>query len=113
MTYHDPCELGRHGEIYDAPRQVLAAIPDLTLLEMTLSRANAFCSGEGGNLEVLSPGLSREIAGRRLTQAQATGARALVTACARNKRILAAAAVRSDTSLEVLDIVELVEQATR
>lgn len=113
VTYHDPCELGRLGGIYDAPRQVLAAIPNLTLVEMALSQANAFCCGEGGNLEVFDPELSQVVAGRRLAQAQATGAQILVTACARNKRALAAAASRDDAPLKVLDIVELVEQATR
>jgi Fe-S oxidoreductase len=112
-TYHDPCELGRASGIYDAPRQVLASIPDLTLVEMALSQANAFCSGEGGNLEVFDPELSEEVAGRRLAQARATGAQVLVTACARNKRALATAASRNDTPLTVLDVVELAEQATR
>jgi len=113
VTYHDPCELGRVSGIYDVPRQVLAAIPDLTSVEMALNRVTAFCCGEGGNLEVFNPGLSQAVAGRRLAQAQATGAQILVTACARNKRALAAAASRNDGPLEVLDIVELVEQATR
>ncbi len=113
VTYHDPCELGRVSGIYGAPRQVLAAIPDLTLVEMTLNQVNAFCCGEGGNLEAFDPELSRAVAGRRLAQAQATGAQILVTACARNKRALATATSRIGAPLQVLDIVELIEQATR
>jgi len=113
VTTHDPCELGRKSGSYDAPREVLAAIPDLTLVEMALNGANAFCCGEGGNLEVFDPELSEAVARRRLAQAQATGAQVLVTACARNKRTLASAASRHDAPLEVLDIVEVVERATR
>jgi heterodisulfide reductase subunit D len=113
VTTHDPCELGRKSGIYDAPREVLAAIPDLTQVEMALNQANAFCCGEGGNLEVFDPELSEAVARRRLAQAQATGAQVLVTACARNKQTLASAASRHDAPLEVLDIVEVVERATR
>ena len=112
VTYHDPCDLGRRSGIYDAPRQVLAAIPELTLVEMAENRANAFCCGVGGNLETLDPELSQAVAGRRLAQAQATDAQVLVTACGRCKRALAAAAHRNNVSMEVLDVVELVERAT-
>jgi Fe-S oxidoreductase len=80
---------------------------------MTLSQANAFCCGEGGNLEVFDPTQSQEVSRRRLAQAQATEAQVLVTACARNKRVLATTASQDDSALEVLDIVELVELATR
>jgi len=110
VTFHDPCDLGRRSGIYDAPRQVLAAIPELTLVEMAESRANGFCCGGGGNLEVLDPELSQAVAERRLTQAQATGAHLLVTACGRCKRSLDAAAHRKGVPMEVLDIVELVEK---
>lgn len=111
-TYHDPCDLGRRSGIYDAPRQVLAAIPELTLVEMAESGANGFCCGGGGNLEILDPELSQDVARHRLAQAQATGAQVLVTACGRCKHALAAAARRNSVPMEVLDIVELVEEAT-
>jgi len=113
VTYHDPCDLGRRSGIYDVPRQVLAAIPGVTLVEMTENRANAFCCGGGGNLDAFDPALSQAVAGRRLAQAQATDAQVLATACGRCKRALAAAAHRNGVPMEVLDIVELVERATR
>jgi Fe-S oxidoreductase len=112
-TYHDPCDLGRGSGIYDAPRQVLASIPDLVLVEMATNKTNALCCGDGGNLEVYDPYLSQKVAKLRLAQAQDTNSQILVTACARSKRTLAAAISRGNVSLEVLDIVELVEQATR
>ena len=51
VTYHDPCDLGRKSDVYDAPRRILRRIPGLTLVEMVENRDNAHCCGGGGNLE--------------------------------------------------------------
>ena len=50
VTYHDPCCIGRANEnnIYEEPRQLLTAIPGLSLIEMTHNRTNAICCGGGG-----------------------------------------------------------------
>ena len=55
VTYHDPCDLGRNGGEYEAPRKILKAIPGLELVEMENIRAASVCCGGGGNLEMTDP----------------------------------------------------------
>lgn len=111
VTYHDPCDLGRKSEVYDAPRQLIRAIPGVELVEMEDIRENAMCCGGGGNLESLDPDLSRAVAKRRLEQAQAVGAEAIISACQQCERTLSMAARREKVRIKVLDVVQLLRAA--
>lgn len=108
VTYHDPCLLGRLSEeyipwtgkikafgyhdppkkwrrgtygVYDAPREVLRAIPDIQLIEMPRNEENSFCCGGGGGVPDAFPDLALWIARERLDEAKSTGAEAIVSCC--------------------------------
>jgi len=111
VTYHDPCDLGRNGGVYDAPRQILKSIPGLTLVELENNRAQSVCCGGGGNLEMADSDLSGTIAQKKIEEIQRTGAKTVVTSCQQCVRTIKARARRQKVDLNVLDITELVLQA--
>ncbi len=81
VTYHDPCYLGRHNGIYDAPREILKKIPGLTLEEMPDSREDSLCCGGGGGRIWMETPKGERFSDIRLEQAMGTGAEVLVTSC--------------------------------
>ncbi len=85
VTYHDSCCLGRQNEFYEAPRELLKAIPGVKLVEMTHNRLNSICCGGGGGGMWLdtyfkSRGMER-LSERRVKEAAATGADVLAVSC--------------------------------
>ena len=80
-TYHDPCYLGRHNQVYDDPRDVLDAIPGLKRVEMTRSRDRSFCCGGGGLALFYEPKEEQRIGVLRVRMAAEAGASVIVTAC--------------------------------
>ncbi len=81
VTYHDPCYLGRHNGIYDAPRRVLQSIPGLKLVEMPRCREESLCCGGGGGGAWAEYPLEQRFAVLRVREALDTGARVIATAC--------------------------------
>jgi Fe-S oxidoreductase len=80
-TYHDPCYLGRHNQVYDDPRNVLDAIPGLKRVEMTRSRDRSFCCGGGGLMLFYEPKEEQRMGVKRVQMAAEAGANVMVTAC--------------------------------
>jgi Fe-S oxidoreductase len=80
-TYHDPCYLGRHNQVYDDPRTVLDAIPGLKRVEMTRSRDRSFCCGGGGLMLFYEPKEDQRMGSKRVRMAAEAGANVIVTAC--------------------------------
>jgi heterodisulfide reductase subunit D len=111
VTYHDPCDLGRNGGIYDAPRQIIKSIPGLTLVEMESNRAKSVCCGGGGNLEMADSNLSGNVAQKKIEEIQRTGVRTVVTSCQQCIRTIKSRAGRQEIDLTVWDITELVLKA--
>jgi len=111
VTYHDPCDLGRKGGLYDAPRRVLEAIPDCQFIEMAQSREHALCCGGGGDMETFDPNILAEVSARRIAQAAEIGANYLISACPQCVRTLQKAAKTGRLRIKVMDITQFVEMA--
>jgi Fe-S oxidoreductase len=81
LTYHDPCYLGRHNQVYSPPRELLAVIPDTDVTEMPRNSERSFCCGAGGARMWMEEKLGERINNNRTTEAVATGADQIAVAC--------------------------------
>ncbi len=101
---------GAHG-IYDAPRDVIKSIPGVKLVEMERIREYALCCGAGANTQVNFPEFSAATASERVTEANTTGADALVTACPWCEANFKNAVDENGKKIDVIDIIDLVARA--
>jgi heterodisulfide reductase subunit D len=104
VTYHDPCHLGRHAEVYDPPRKVLKAVPGLQLIEMKNSRELSRCCGGGAGVKTAYPDISQKAALKRLKEAESTGSDVLITTCPFCVQTLKAAAEASKSKMEIVEL---------
>ncbi len=104
VTYHDPCHLGRHAEVYEAPRRVLQAVRSLELVEMRTNRRYAHCCGSGGGVKSTYGQLANQVAANRLEEAEETGATTLVTACPFCHRGLTDGAKYAGKEIDIVDL---------
>jgi Fe-S oxidoreductase len=105
-----PRYTGARG-VYDAPRNVLKSIPGLTLVEMERIREYAWCCGAGGGVLEAYPDFAAWTAAERLTEAKATGAEAIVSACPWCERNFADTVKGQDEKIKVYDVIDLVQMA--
>jgi len=113
VTYHDPCSLGRHSNVYDSPRNILKDLPSLKLVEMQLSRNRARCCGAGGGLWSFNNRVASESAYNRLANDVAPlDVDVVATACPTCHINLHFASARKSLGVRVCDVMELVDMAT-
>jgi len=98
VTYHDSCHLGRHGDVFDEPREVIKSIAEL--IEMENNRESSLCCGAGGGVKSAYPEVANHMASSRIAQAKGTSCKTLITACPFCKLNL------QNDDLEVLDLTE-------
>ncbi len=112
ITWHDPCYLGRHNDIFDEPRDVLNSIPGLTLREMAASRRNSLCCGGGGGRVWMETPKGERFSDLRVEQARAIGAEVLATACPYCISMFEDSRLTLDVedSIEIKDITEIVRE---
>ncbi|MCX5887421.1 MAG: heterodisulfide reductase-related iron-sulfur binding cluster [Proteobacteria bacterium] len=138
VTWHDPCHLGRGGEkqdiwegvrvkwglsdpprqrnygangVFDAPRNILKALPGVELVEMERIREFSWCCGAGGGVRAAFPDFALETAQERVEEAKATGAEALVTSCPWCESNLNDAITADGNKIQLFSLVELIEKA--
>ena len=80
ITYHDPCFLGRHNKVYEAPRELISA-SGAKLAEMPRHADRSFCCGAGGARMWMEEHIGKRINHERVDEALATGATTVATAC--------------------------------
>ncbi len=115
VTYQDPCRLGRHLGVYEAPRKVLKSIPGVELVEMKHSGLESICCGTSAFTNCDS--YSNMLRAERLCEATETGAELLITACPKCQTHFRCAMTdkgkehRSTPKIEIMDLANLVANA--
>lgn len=116
VTYHDPCYLGRHNDIYQEPRSVLQALEGIEVVEMGRTRERAFCCGAGGANYWHEVPRVEKCENLRLEEAKGTGASVLGVACPFCLSMFAEAAKRKQFAgqeLVVKDVAEILAERMR
>jgi Fe-S oxidoreductase len=109
-TFHDPCYLGRHNQVFDAPRTSLTSL-GVNLTEMPRARAQSFCCGAGGaQMWKEEEHGTERVNANRVREAVATGADVLAVGCPFCMIMLGDEVRQSGASLDVRDIAEVVAE---
>ena len=110
ITFHDPCYLGRHNGIVDAPRSALAGI-GMSVVEMPRHGSGSFCCGAGGAQMWKEEEHGEEsVNAARYAEAKATGAETIAVGCPFCLTMLTDAATTAGDGVIVKDVAELVAE---
>jgi Fe-S oxidoreductase len=113
VTYHDPCYLGRHNQVYTPPRELLDVLPGTTFAEMPRNSERSFCCGAGGARMWMEEKTGTRINSARTAEAVATGADQIAVGCPFCRVMLSdgltsqQAAGQARDEVEVLDVAQL------
>jgi len=112
VTYHDPCYLGRHNGVFDAPRR-LVRISSRSTVEMKQSREQGFCCGGGGGMSFVEEPKDKRVNQERARQALETGADVVAVGCPFCMTMLedGVNARKGERDVQVMDVAELLWQS--
>ena len=118
LTFHDPCYLGRHNHIYEAPRKLLSSIPGLEVVEMQRTKRESVCCGAGGSRMWMEEHTGQRINHHRAKEALQTLGETegcVAVACPFCHTMLrdALADLRGEEGVRVMDIAEVVAGALK
>ena len=105
VTYHDPCYLGRHNEIYQPPRELLEAT-GAKFIEMPRNKERSFCCGAGGGRMWMEEKLGSRINLNRVDEAIETGADQVAVACPFCRVMVSDGMTARQSEVEVLDVAQ-------
>lgn len=111
ITFHDSCYLGRYNDIYDAPREVLRAIPGVKIVEMERNRQDSMCCGAGGGLMWMEEKEGKRINVARTEQALSVSPTVISTGCPYCLTMITDGTKVKEAEVETLDVVEVLERA--
>lgn len=112
VTYHDPCFLGKHNDVYEEPRKLIENIQGVRFIEMSRSRKRSLCcEGGGGRMWYDIPG--RRLSEKRIEEALDMGAEIIATACPFCLLTLedSVKTMGNEDKIQVKDVAELVAEA--
>jgi len=113
VAYHDPCYLGRHNNVFEAPRAVLGALPGVKLKELIRTREASLCCGGGGGRMWVETKVGERFSDLRIPEALAVGATVLATACPYCVNMFESSRVSlgNEEAIQVKDLTELVAES--
>lgn len=119
ITYHDPCFLGRHNQVYEPPRELLQVIPGAKFTEMERNSEKSFCCGAGGARMWMEETLGSRINENRTDEAIATGADQIAVGCPFCRVMLSDGLTKRKSEgaareeVEVLDVAQMLLAAVK
>lgn len=113
ITYHDPCHLGRHCGVYEAPRTLLKNIQNSTFVEFDALRNYSHCCGAGGGVKSTRPELAIKIAKNRIQDGLDKSVEIIVSACPFCEKNLKDCLTEDLNTIEILDITEVLSRTLK
>lgn len=113
ITFHDSCYLGRYNDVYDAPREILKAIPGVNLVEMKRNRQDGMCCGAGGGLMWMEEDAGHRVNVARTEQAMEVSPGIISSGCPYCLTMLSdgTKAIEVEEKVGTYDIAELLERS--
>ena len=112
LTYHDPCYLGRHNQIYEPPRELLEST-GVEVIEMPRNQERSFCCGAGGGRMWMEEKLGTRINMNRVEEAINTGAKEVAVACPFCRVMVSDGVTAKGSDTNVIDVAQVLLRSVK